>query len=114
MYRHPLAVGALCGALAWIATSCGEPKDPDVEYQPAPQGPPAPPAPDDGFAAVKPLVDANCGKCHDGVKQTPKFDTAAAFKGSKAKARLMAATMPPAPATISASDKAKLLAYLGG
>lgn len=95
-----------------LAFACGEPRDPEVSYEPKPtQGPPAPAALD--FAAdIKPLIDANCGKCHNGTKE-PAFDTADKFKASKAKARLGAGTMPPAPATISAADKQKLLAFLG-
>ena len=62
--------------------------------------------PDAAWAGVAPVIQANCGKCHQ------NFSSAAAFKGSAAKARLTAGTMPPAPDKISADDKAKLLAYL--
>lgn len=95
----------LFASLAWVVTACGEPRDPDVSY-----GPPADPK----FEEVRPVVAANCGKCHNGVKHPLDFSKAGVFKASKAKARLTAGTMPPAPATISDADKATLLAYLGG
>jgi mono/diheme cytochrome c family protein len=69
-------------------------------------------APDPEFAAVLPVVEKNCGKCHNGVKHPLKFDSAAKLKGSKAKARITNGSMPPAPATISEADKATLLGYL--
>ncbi len=75
--------------------------------------PPAAPAADPEFAAVQPVIEKNCGKCHNGTTHPLKFDTAAKFKAGKAKARLTSGTMPPAPATISSDDKNVLLAYLG-
>lgn len=80
-------------------------------------GPPPvenPPPADPSFADVKPVIDRNCGKCHNGSVHPLKFDTAAKFKGSKAKARIANNTMPPAPAVMSAEDKGKLLAFLEG
>lgn len=74
--------------------------------------PPPPPAADPEFAAVQPVIEKACGKCHNGTVHPLRFDTAAKFKAGKAKARLAAGTMPPPPATISAEDKQVLLAYL--
>ena len=62
--------------------------------------------PDPAWTAIAPVITANCGKCH------PNFTSAAVFNGSKAKAKLTAGAMPPAPNQISADDKAKILAYL--
>lgn len=111
------ALTACLLSFAWLFTGCGGgSKDPDVSVEPAPAPPPASapqPPPDAKWDAVKALITANCDKCHTGAG-LPAFDSAAAFKTSAAKARLTAGTMPPPPATISAADKAELLAYLGG
>lgn len=95
-------------AAAWLFTSCGPTRDPDVSYAP----PPAAGA-DPKWDAVKALIAKNCGKCHNGQNQ-PAFDSAAKFKASAARAKLEKGLMPPPPAAISAADKAELLAYLGG
>lgn len=89
-----------------LMTGCGtESKTPD---------PGPPPPPDNAFAEIKPTVDKNCGKCHNGSTHPLKFDTAAKLKASKAKLRVSNGTMPPSPHSISDADKQKLLAYLGG
>lgn len=75
--------------------------------------PPPPPAADKDFDEIKPVIDRNCTKCHNGAVHPLKFDTAAKFKGSKSKARISNGTMPPAGNVLSAEDKQKLLAYLG-
>ncbi len=71
-----------------------------------------PPPVDTAFAEVQPVIAANCGKCHNGTVHPLDFSKPGVFKASKAKVRLTAGTMPPAPNTISDADKAKLLAYL--
>ncbi len=94
-------------ALALTLTACGSS---DADY--GDKAPAPPPAADPEFAAIQPVIERACGKCHNGTVHPLRFTSAAAFKGSKAKARLTAGTMPPAPATISAEDKAALLAFL--
>ncbi len=80
---------------------------------PAPVEPvPADPA----YAAVAPIVAANCALagCHAVGGRLPEFDTGAKFKASKAKTELTEGAMPPLPRRIDAGDKSKLLKYLGG
>ncbi len=95
----------LFASLVWILNACGEARDPDVEYAGKP---------DTAFEEVRSTVAANCGKCHNGSTHPLDFSKPGVFKASKAKTRLGNGTMPPAPNTISAGDKAALLAYLGG
>lgn len=85
-----------------------------VSSKDEPQAPQPPPPRDEAWEAVKVVIDRNCTPCHNGTIQPLKFDTAAKFKGSQAKAKLKANLMPPPPKVISAEDKQKLLAYLGG
>ncbi len=85
-------------------TSCGSSKKDNAPETPKP-------APSQAWLDIKPLVQAQCGKCHDGIKQKPAFDSAAAFKGSGALKRLEAGTMPPG-GNIDPEAKAKLVAYL--
>lgn len=72
----------------------------------------APGPSDPGFEQVRALVDKDCGGCHTPGRGLPVFSSGAAFRGSRAKARLVAGTMPPAPAQLSAVDKSALLDYL--
>lgn len=65
---------------------------------------------DQGFAEIKTVIDANCGKCHDGTNQKP-FNTEARFRSSKALARIENGTMPPS-GNLNADAKSKLVAYL--
>lgn len=96
---------AILAALA--ASSCGVDSEPEVEYRkPAP-------ANDTAFEAVKPLVQAKCGGCHNGTNHPLDFSNAATFKGSNAAKRIKAGTMPPSGA-LDADSKGKLLAYLDG
>jgi hypothetical protein len=97
-------------ALGFTLTACGS--SGDGGYGGGDNKPAPPPADDPEFAKVQPLIEKNCGKCHNGTTHPVKFDTAAKFNAGKAKARLTAGTMPPPPATISADDKQALLAYL--
>ena len=70
--------------------------------------------PDDpAYAEVKPIVDRECGKCHNGSTHPLRFPNGAAFKASRAKARIANGTMPPGGG-LKPDDKAALLAYLGG
>ncbi len=87
----------------WTFTSCGSSKKDDAPETPKP-------APTQAWLDIKPVVQAQCGKCHDGVKQKA-FDSAAAFKGSKALLKIEAGAMPPS-GQIDADAKAKLIAYL--
>lgn len=88
-------------ALTWIIVACGE----YSSEQPAPADDPA-------FAQVKPVIARACGRCHNGSEE-PAFTSAAVFKGSTAKARLVSGTMPPG-GRIDPADKSALLSYLGG
>lgn len=77
-------------------------------------GPEPEPTPDTpAFVAIKPVVERACGGCHNGQVHPLKLDTEARWKGSKARARLEAGTMPPG-GRIDAGDKAALLAYFKG
>lgn len=98
-------------ALALAILSCGGPSG-GYGSDPAPAPPPA--TGDAAYDKVAPIIAADCGPCHGVKPGIPVFSSAAAFKASNAKAELSAGAMPPAPRTISASDKAALLAYLGG
>jgi hypothetical protein len=62
---------------------------------------------------VAAIIQTDCAGCHDGSKE-PLLTPKATFLVSPAKAKLQAGQMPPPPKTISDSDKATLLAYLGG
>lgn len=92
-----------------IFAACGQ-KNEVVTPVPTPAPTPAGPVTFDQVAAV---IATNCAKCHNGT-QEPAFTSAAVFKASTAKAHLVSGEMPPAPNTISAADKATLLAFLGG
>ncbi len=99
-------IGSIFAFLA-LFQACGPAESPPPV---AAVGQPAPV--DTAYVAIAPLIKKDCGTCHaDGGIQKP-FD-AARFKSSKAKARLVAGTMPPG-GKIDAVDKAKLLTYLGG
>jgi hypothetical protein len=105
----------LCLAAAIIfLSSCGyESNDADPLPPPAPRPGPGPgPQGDPAWDELKPLVVANCGGCHNGTTHPLKFDSGAAFKRSKAKARISNGTMPPSGA-LAPDVKAKMLAYLG-
>lgn len=80
--------------------------------EPSVQGPPPAPA-DPAFDKIKPTIARACGRCHNGVKHPLNFLAPGVFKGSNAKARIEAGTMPPPPATLTEIDKADLLGYLG-
>lgn len=106
------ALKALCLCLvASVLVSCGGGGSGygDNGSQPAPTGDPA-------WDNVAAAIAANCGGCHapGNAKGLPVFSTGAAFKASKAQAKLTAGLMPPPPKTISSADKQTLLAYLGG
>lgn len=87
--------------------ACGVKSSSDDDPPPSP-----PPATDKAWDEIKPLVQTRCGGCHNGTVHPIKFDTAAKFKGSRAKARITDGSMPPGGG-LSATDKQKLLAYLG-
>lgn len=109
-----LVLKAFCLAMvAVVIVSCGGGGG-GYGSEPAP----APPKPtgDAQWDAAAKAIAANCAGCHSpgNAKGLPVFDSGAAFKASKAKAKLTAGLMPPPPKTISDADKALLLAYLGG
>lgn len=99
--------------LSMFVLSCGSYDSDDSGY-----GKPSPPAPtgDAAFDRIQPVIAANCSGCHSpgNTRGLPVFSSGAAFKASKASDELKAGDMPPAPKTISASDKGALLNYLGG
>lgn len=77
-----------------------------------PEPPTKPPVADKAWDELKPLVQENCGSCHNGTVHPLKFDTGAKFKASKSRAKLEARLMPPPPRTISEDAKQKMLQYL--
>lgn len=99
-----------CILSAATLTSCG------TTEKVGDQGPPAPSpgAPDPEWDAAKPAVARACGSCHDGKKHPLDFSKKAVLLGvrAKAKARIVAGTMPPAGSVITTSDKDTLLKYL--
>lgn len=103
---HALLSVALFIFIGWFFASCGKQYN-DAEYEdgPAPQDDPA-------YAAIKPIVDRECVKCHNGKTHPLKFDSAASFKGSKAKTRIGNGSMPP-NGQLKDDDKKALLSYLG-
>jgi mono/diheme cytochrome c family protein len=101
-YMYALGFAILAGWLFFLLVSCGG------SSAPAPAPTPADPA----FAQVQPVVAKNCGGCHGVRPGLPVFASGAAFRASNARAELLTGAMPPAPHTISADDRAALLAYL--
>ncbi len=91
--------------LSIVLLSCGS-SDSGYSTSPTPT-PVAVPS----WTTVANLIASNCGGCHNGTIQ-PAFTSGAQFKASQAKSFLTSGVMPKAPATISAADKATLLAYL--
>jgi len=76
----------------------------------------APPAPlktpdNPAWTAVASVISSNCAGCHNG-SQEPLLTPSSVFLASPAKGYLTSGAMPPAPKTISATDKATLLNYL--
>lgn len=101
MFKRLFVATLLC------LSGCGQGEDPKIVYeQPAP-----PPAVDAAFEKVKPLIAEACGKCHVTGSQAPRFDSAAAFKGSKALQEIEGGDMPPS-GQIKPETKAALVAYL--
>lgn len=91
--------------MAWLFASCGPSNG---GSQPAPTTPSQPADP--AFAAIQPIIQRNCGDCHNGRKE-PAFPDGATFKASQSKQELQSGSMPLGRA-ISAADKAALLGYL--
>ena len=111
----------------WFAAlvSCGRQEDVYVYEDPAPgpDGGADSDGDDDGngdagggdaesFASLKPVVDKNCGGCHNGSVHPLKLDTEAAFRNARVKARIAGGTMPPPPARMSTDDKQRMLSFL--
>lgn len=84
---------------AWVLVACGGEDKKTAEVAPCPQ--------DKSWAVVKPIVDAECGRCHDGAQQTKL--TKANF-GDLAKAKIASGAMPKDRA-LDPAEKAALLAY---
>lgn len=112
----PLIIGAVKAILVFLVAAVLVSCTDGGGYGDQGGGQPPPSTGDAAWDRVAPVIAANCGGCHaaGNARGLPTFGSAAAFKGSKAKARLTAGTMPPAPKTISDGDKAALLSYLGG
>jgi hypothetical protein len=96
----------LCAAVFFSSCSSSD------DYGDSPSQPP-PVATDAKFAAVQPTIARACGRCHDGVKQKPKFDTPAKFKTAKVLQMIESGAMPPG-GKIEGDDKDALVAYLRG
>lgn len=106
--RSILSKLLVIAAVAFVLVSCGDGGSYDSRAPAKPQ-----PTGDAAWDKAALVIAANCAGCHDGAKE-PLLTPAATFKASPAKAKLSAGAMPPPPRTISAADKAVLLAYLGG
>jgi uncharacterized membrane protein len=99
--------------LAAALSSCGSERT--VEQQ---QPPPAPApgggggAPAQGFAAIQPILQKSCARCH---AQAGFIKTEQAFRASASKARVQSGNMPqansPEAQAFSAQDKAAILAF---
>lgn len=108
MNGHGIIRAAFAITFASVAlASCGIDSEPDVEYRTPDR------TEDAAFAAVKPVVQAKCGGCHNGSVHPLNFGNGATFKASRAAARIKAGTMPPS-GPLDADSKSKLLAYLEG
>lgn len=79
---------------------------PPAPVEPAPGTAPAGSA---SFASVKPTIDKECGRCHNGRIQPVKFDSEAKFKTADVKRRIESGAMPP-DRPLSSDAKAQLLA----
>jgi uncharacterized membrane protein len=91
------------GLVAFLLASCGPSQGTGTQTPPAAYNDPQ-------FAAVQPVIQRNCGDCHNGGR-LPAFNSPEAFRGSAAKAEITSGSMPLGRA-MSAADKAVLLAYL--
>lgn len=98
-------------SIAWVMVACGSDYSGSGYEQPAPTPTPSPSPEPKGFAAIKPVIDRDCGGCHNGRVHPLKFDSEAAFRGSKAKARILNGSMPP-NGPLAPADKKALLDFL--
>lgn len=116
---------SLIGLAMLAMVGCGSsgsgsyaPPPPAPAPAPAPTPTPSPtPTPTPGNkptdAQVTAIIQKDCGGCHNG-SQEPSLLPLTTFKSSAALSFLRAGQMPPPPKSISADDKASLVAYLGG
>lgn len=96
----------LCALLLVLPAACG---DGGGGYDDAP-----PQDDDPAWLEIKPVVDANCGGCHNGSTHPLRLDSKQAFRSAKVRTRITNGSMPPAPRKLAEADKAALLAYLEG
>lgn len=115
LIQHYFGDGSDEGAPAAGATGGGAPSAAGAPYDPgAPtnRGPGINPT---GFAAVEPIMRAQCAECHHPGSPIDLLSGADASTAAKIVATLEAGTMPPAPRTrVSAGDVAKIKAWQGG
>lgn len=83
-----------------LFTGCGVEKDQPTTIS----------GPKSSWAEIKPIVDRECARCHNGVKHPLTLSTESSFKSSKAKVRIENGSMPP-DRTLPAADKKSLLSY---
>lgn len=101
----------LWSSVLWLFVSCGSDYS-DEGYQQQPPPPPVTKPPVGlSFEGVKPILDKDCGGCHNGRVHPLKFDSEAAFRGSRAKARILNGSMPP-NGPLAPADKKALLDFL--
>lgn len=100
---------AVC--LMTFVYGCGTYEDDDYKKNPPPNPEsPGPENPDqDLFAQILPLVKSECGRCHNGIVRSTKYDTEQAFRS--AKARVVNGSMPP-DRPLGADVKAKFVDFL--
>lgn len=95
-----------------VMASCGGRNDGGAGQAPVVQPTTKPlPSEDKEWVAIKPTVDKDCVKCHDGVKQKPALNTRDAFIHSNALLKLKGGQMPP-NGVIDPAEKGRMIAYL--
>ncbi len=104
MFLDGFILATLLCQLIFYVSSCGD------SYPDESAG--GPPVSDPAYAAVAPIVNKNCGTCHNGSTHPLKLDSGAKLKA--AAGRIRNGSMPPAPRKLTPDDKTKLLEYVEG
>lgn len=97
-------------ALAFVLSACGNSYEPP-QAEPAPGG--TEPGSAGSFAAIAPVVQRSCGRCHNGSVHPLKINSQASFKTQKNLQLIESGRMPPGGG-LPAADKTALVGYLRG